>query len=200
MCPNLEEFTTDYLKQSGPTTGTKLYEVLKVTFPSLTGIEFADLIWRLADHGQVELYDEPEHIDSFLQYLREWERNVWYHASVAISLLALVVTNVVPSYSSLAFLRWGFGLMFVLFIPGYVTVEMLLPADPPGGLERYALSVGASLVLDMLIGLFLNYTSWGIDVVTITVSLATFSICSASVALVRKFAPSPTSRVYPLRD
>jgi len=198
MSPHLEEFTRNYLKQSGPTIGTKLYDALKATFPSLTEAEFTDLIMQLASRGQAELYDEPEHIGSFLQYLNGWERNVWYYATVTISLLTPVIAYAVPSSSPLAFLRWGFGLLFVLFIPGYVTVEALLPATGPlRGLERYAVSVGVSLVLDMLIGLLLNYTPWGIGVIPVVVSLAGFSICTASVALVRKFV---TIRTNPLRD
>ena len=196
MCPHLDEFTRNYLQQTGPTTGAKLYEVLKVTFPSLTEVEFVDLISRLTDRGQAELYDEPEHFVSFLQYLNGWERNVWYYAVVTISLLALAIVYAVPSDSPLVFLRWGFGLLFVLFIPGYVTVEALLPgAGPLRGLDRYAVSVGSSLVLDMLIGFLLNYTPWGIAVIPVVVSLAAFSICTASVALVRKFVTTRTNRV-----
>jgi len=191
---HLEEFTLKYLRETGPTTGTKLFGIIKVTFPSLTEVEFADLISRLADSGQAELYDETERIDSFLEYLT-LERTGWYHVSVTISLLTLVIVYLVPSDSPLVFLRWAFGLLFVLFIPGYVMVEALLPSTGSlRGLERYAVSVGASLVLDMLVGLLLNYTPWGIGLIPILVSLAAFSVCAASVALVRKFVAIRTDR------
>jgi len=185
---HLEEFTRNYLKQSGPTTGARLYGAIKDTFPSLTEVEFADLIWRLADLGQAELYDESDHVTSFSKYLEEWEKNLWYYLTLTISLLTLVVAYLIPSDSILVFLRWGFGLLFVLFVPGYTFVEALLPdAAPLRGLDRYAVSVGMSLVLDMLIGFLLNYTPWGLELVPAVVSLAAISIISATVALLRKF-------------
>ena len=190
MYSKLDEFTVNYLRESGTTTGIKLYEALKLTFPSLTEVEFADLIWRLADHGQAEL-NESEHVGSFLQYLMGLERNAWYLASIATSLVAVLVAYVVPPDSPLVFLRWGFGLLFVLFIPGYVTVEALLPsASQLKGLERYAVSVGTTLVLDMLMGFSLNYTPWGIELTSVLVSLTVFSIVAANIALVRKFVAS----------
>ena len=179
-------------------TGARLYDMIKGTFPSLTKVEFADLIWRLADLGQAELYDESEHVTSLLQYLKEWERNLWYYLTVAISLLTLAVAYFIPSDSILVFLRWGFGLLFVFFVPGYAFVEALLPdAVPLRGLDRYAVSVGISLVLDMLIGFLLNYTPWGLELVPAVVSLVLISIISASVALLRKFTISQRNDLWP---
>jgi len=185
------EFTRNYLKRSGPTIGSQLYEVTKESFPSLTEGEFADLIWRLAAQGHVELIEESEQVTSFAQFLKEWERNLWYYFTVAVSLVTLIVAYLVPSDSPLVFLRWGVGLLFVVLVPGYATVEALLPGmGPLRGLDRYAISVGISLVLDMLIGFLLNYTPWGLELIPAVVSLAAFSIFAGSVALLRKFMMS----------
>ena len=55
------------------------------------------------------------------------------------------------------------------------------------GIERFALSVGLSLVLVPLIGLLLNYTPWGIRLTSIMISLIILTIGLALIALARKY-------------
>jgi uncharacterized membrane protein len=49
----------------------------------------------------------------------------------------------------------------VLFIPGYVTAELLFPKGRElDTIEGFGLSVGWSLALVPLVGLLLNFTPW----------------------------------------
>ncbi len=202
MNQELDEFATKYLKESGTMTGKELYDGIKTKFPSLTEVEFSNLVFRLAERGKAELRDdEPDRNRSFLAYLGEWDTNIWYYASISISLVTILIAYTIPPTSPVVILRWCFGLVFVLFLPGYLMVEALMPTSELRGFDRYAISVGASLVLDMLIGLLLNYTPWRLQLLPIVTSLTAFSICSATIALVRKFmATAWTTRVYKPRD
>jgi len=99
-----------------------------------------------------------------------------------------MVIYTLPSAFPLVVLRWVLGSVFVLFIPGYVTVEALFPKGRDlDGIERLALSVGLSLALVPLIGLLLNYTPWGIRLDPIVTSLTMFTLALATVAIGRRF-------------
>jgi len=183
--PEMDTFAAAYLKKSGTTTGRKFYEALSSKFPNLTEDEFADILRRLAAHDQIDLYDERP--VSFRAFLTAWERNLWYYVSVIVCFSAALTAYAVPPNSPFLLLRWVLGLLFVIFLPGYATVQALLPTAQPSGLERFALSIGVSLVLDMLAGLALNYTPWGIRLVPILLLLSTLTICFATLALARQF-------------
>jgi uncharacterized membrane protein len=75
-------------------------------------------------------------------------------------------------------LRVVFGLLFILFIPGYVLVFALFPMKKTDHgidiIERIALSFCVSIAIVPLIGLALNYTSWGIQLDTILISIFIF--------------------------
>jgi uncharacterized membrane protein len=201
MDQELDEFATKYLKESGAITGRRLYDGIRTKFPSLTEVEFSNLVFRLAEGGKAEMRDDSDRSRSFLAFLGEWDTNIWYYASISVSLVTTLIVYTVPPTSPAVVLRWCFGLVFVLFLPGYVMVEALIPTSGLKGFDRCAVSVGASLVLDMLIGLLLNYTPWRLQLLPIVISLTAFSMCSATIALARKFmATAWTNRVYKSRD
>jgi hypothetical protein len=184
----LDEQASSYLKKNGATSVAQLYDALRVKNPSLSGGEVTDLVWRLVEGGQIDVEDVPPATKSLRQYLGIWERNLWFYASVAISLVTVLVVYAVPSQLPLVALRWVLGSVFVLFIPGYVTVEALFPSGRElDAIERFALSVGLSLVLVPLVGLLLNYTPWGIRLTPIVISLTILTIGLALVGFERRF-------------
>jgi uncharacterized membrane protein len=81
---------------------------------------------------------------------------------VLLNLLAAALVAVillVPSNGA----RAALGLPFVLFTPGYALITALFPRRTSlDAVERVALSVGMSFAVVALLGLALNYTSWGI--------------------------------------
>lgn len=75
----------------------------------------------------------------------------------------------------------------VLFIPGYALVSALFPRrDDLDGIERIALSFGLSVAIVPLIGLLLNYTSWGIRLLPILLSLIVFTLAMVLIAIYRR--------------
>lgn len=106
-------------------------------------------------------------------------------------------------------LRIGFGLAFVLFVPGYALIAALFPeaGDSPtadqsaagddtddaslrdrgiDGIERVALSFGLSIAVVPLIGLVLNFTPWGIRLNPIMVALTLFTLGMTAFATSRR--------------
>lgn len=191
---SLDDQALDYLRKNGTTTVPALLDALRAKNATVTTefeTEIADLVWRLVERGQVDVEDVPPQVKSLREYLGLWERNVWFYASVAIPLITVLVIYTVPSQFPLVALRWVLGSVFVLFMPGYVTVEALFPKSRElDGIERFALSVGLSLALVPLVGLLLNYTPWGIRLNPIVVSLTILTIGLAMIALAREYGIS----------
>ena len=85
------------------------------------------------------------------------------------------------------FIRTILGLLLILFVPGYSLIAALFPRkDDLDGIERAALSFGLSVAVTPLIGLALNYTSWGIRLTPILISLSAFTIIMVLLAFLRR--------------
>lgn len=110
-------------------------------------------------------------------------------------------------------LRIPVGIAFVLFVPGYALLAALFPGrgdpsddsldDPSGtsdessvprvplhrgidGVERAVLSFGLSVAVVPLIGLALDFTPWGLGLVSIATALSAFTVASIVVAADRR--------------
>lgn len=96
----------------------------------------------------------------------------------------------------LLYLRYVVGILYVLFLPGYVLIEALYPkGDELTPLERLALSIGLSLALVPLVGLILNYTPFGIRLGPVVASLAALTTALAIYATYRKYRSEALSAV-----
>jgi uncharacterized membrane protein len=78
------------------------------------------------------------------------------------------------------------GLPFLLFFPGYVLVAALFSRSEMDAIERIALSFGMSIAVTALIGLGLNYTSWGIRLEPVLYSIFAFIIILSAIAIIRR--------------
>ncbi|WP_414468886.1 DUF1616 domain-containing protein [Methanobacterium sp. ACI-7] len=86
-----------------------------------------------------------------------------------------------------SFVRTIFGLLFILFLPGYSLIAALFPKkDDLDSIERLALSFGLSIAVSPLIGLLLNYTPFGIRLTPILISLSIFTISMLAIAFLRR--------------
>ena len=180
-----------------------LEEVIKKVARERKGVGLSEFIKEVASRAKIS-YDRasyytylawkkgiidilPEKLPkTFPQYFLSIE-SLWFHILfvfvVSTILLALYVTK-----PPLIYLRYVFGSLYVLYVPGAVLLEALYPrGEELEPLERLALSIGLSLALVPLVGLILNYTPWGIRLVPIIISLALLTLSLAIIALYRKY-------------
>src|SRR6266567_531408 len=137
----LDKLAFTFLKKNGAMAVAQLYDGLRIRNPSLREGETAELVWRLVKQGRVDVEDLPPATGSLLEYLGLWERNLWFYASLAVSVLAVLVVFTVPPELPLVILQWVLGSVFVLFIPGYLAVVALFPKGRElDGVERFVLS------------------------------------------------------------
>ena len=84
-------------------------------------------------------------------------------------------------------IRAVLGLIFLLFLPGYVATAALFPEkDRIDIIERIALSFGLSIAIVPLTGLALNYTPFGIRLDPILVVISAFILIVSIVAWRRR--------------
>jgi len=180
-----------------------LEEIIKKVAKEKKGVELSEFIKEIALRARIS-YDKasyytylawkkgiidvlPEKLPkTFPQYFLSME-SLWFHVLlifvISTILLALYITK-----PPLIYLRYVFGSLYVLYVPGAVLLEALYPrGEELEPLERLALSIGLSLAITPLVGLVLNYTPWGIRLVPIITSLATLSLSLALIALYRKY-------------
>ncbi|MDA4126922.1 MAG: DUF1616 domain-containing protein [Thaumarchaeota archaeon] len=119
-------------------------------------------------------------------YLRS-PYSLWFWGAVVALALTFASIYVLPSSAPFVYVRYVFGSIAVLFLPGYTLIEALYPKkEDLDGLERLALSIGLSLALVPLVGLLLNYTPWGIRLSPIIVSLSSLDIALVLAGAYRK--------------
>jgi len=99
---------------------------------------------------------------------------LWYITTFfALTFLSIFYSNVPP----FLYFRYLFAPLLISYLPGLMLVKIIFSKnanlDP---LERLALSFGLSMVLTILIGLFLNYTPWGLNLNTVFVSLTLLTV------------------------
>ncbi len=84
-------------------------------------------------------------------------------------------------------IRIVLGLPFLLFFPGYTLIAALFPRKGQmEAIERTALSFGMSIAIVPLIGLALNYTSWGIRLEPVLYAVSAFIIIVSIIAWFRR--------------
>ena len=84
-------------------------------------------------------------------------------------------------------IRTALSLFLVIFLPGYALIAMLFP-EKTGleSIERIALSIGLSVAIVPLIGLGLNFTSWGIKEIPLLSSISVFTLLLSVLAYARR--------------
>jgi len=126
--------------------------------------------------------------------------------------LAAVMTVVLAFYSgpkgSFAYLQVPLGFLFAFIFPGYAIMAALFPAsggavtdqdsnDAIDGIERVVLSLGLSIAVVPMVGLFWNFTPWGIELVQVLGSVAGVTIVAVIVAFYRRWQLPSMQRFKP---
>lgn len=131
---------------------------------------------------------DPSPPRDFLEYLSRPDYAAWLWTTLSLAILTVILVVSAEVSPLLTYLRYVVGSIYVLFLPGYVTIEALYPREEDlSPLERLALSIGLSLAITPLLGLFLNYTPWGIRLGSVLVVQSLYILVILFVAAYRKF-------------
>ena len=184
----LRELITQRIRAESPRTVRDLFGIVRKRRPTLSEDEFIQIINELKGSKTLELESPAPQVNSYPAYLRIQDENFWFYLVVLAALATFLAIYVLPSTYPLVILRWIVGSIFVLFLPGYVTIQALFPEGKElDNIERFALTIGLSLAITPLIGLLLNYTPWGIRLDPIVAALSIFTLGIAITGTLRKY-------------
>jgi uncharacterized membrane protein len=154
-------------------------------------------IMKLQAESRIRLKDHSLFVPINFSFYMSSNQVLWYWATIAISLSTLVFAFLIgEDFYPWSYIRNVLGLIFVLWLPGYTFARAFFPTNVPKTetstnlirVDRIALSIIMSMALVALIGLVLNFTPWGIQIITIMLSLLAFSLVFATIAVVREYS------------
>ena len=115
-----------------------------------------------------------------------------------ILIMALTIILVPLAVLTTGLLRIVFGLLFILFFPGYTLMAALFPKnDRLDAIERVALSFVLSFAIVSLIVLVLNYTPWGIRLEPILICIVVFIVIASLIGMYRRLGIPEGQRFEP---
>ena len=161
-----------------------------------SGEEALQQIVALESEGKIRFVTQSQTLPfKFAEYLKTGEAH-WYWIVIFFTLMTSLVMFAVPeNLQPWSYLRNVLGIIFVIYTPGYTFMKALFPTKMSGKsskekldrTERIVFGLGMSLFIVTIIGLFLNYTPWGMNLFPIVLSLTAFSGIFASTALIREY-------------
>lgn len=191
------------IKEQKPENVNQLIKQVQAQFPSISGKQILDIILKLQNEDKLHFAREQVPDTNPRVYVSNNQAG-WYWITLAVTTAAIVSVFMIPEDAfPLVIIRYVFGTIFILWLPGYAFIKALFPGRLPftKGLahtldtsqqnldiiERIVLSLGMSLALVPIVGLLLNYTPWGIRPTPITLSLAALTLALATVAIIREY-------------
>jgi hypothetical protein len=124
------------------------------------------------------ILDEPQYpIHSFLDYLFTINISSWFWVTITIIALTALLATSGSDILPVDLLRWCFGSLFLLFLPGYSCLQLLLPKDSEiNRSQRLVFSIPTSLSIVILVGFSLNYSPLGIRLDSLLVSISAITL------------------------
>ena len=128
----------------------------------ITGVSDEDLgrsLIQLESEGRLQFNKKAFTFPSTIGAYFFSKKAAWYWVTIAIAFASTVFVFAIPAASQLLFVRSVFGVLFVLFLPGYALVKLLYLEKVPiktssenlDKIERFALSFGLSFVITPII-------------------------------------------------
>ena len=131
-------------------------------------------------------FRKPIYSSSMKNYLFS-TKAMWFWAVTTFAFISLVTTFTIPeNYFPQVYLRYFFGSIFLLWLPGFCLMKALFLGRELDYVEMVVLSVGTSLALVPLTAFLLNFTHWGITAVTLSASIFPMVLLFATVGIIRE--------------
>ena len=142
---------------------------------------------NLQQKGLVKLEELTTPTNRLSDFLSS-RKNTWFWFTIGLTFLAFISIIFFPeSGTLLSYLRYAFGFILAVFLPGYCLTEALFPRkNSMDEIERFTFSIGLSFAVTALVGLFLSFTPFGLTMTTALLTLGFVVISLALVALKRK--------------
>lgn len=176
----------EVVKEKHPENVGQLAELVyeKLRYPENKIVEE---ILQLQDKGKLVLKAPHISFSSFRDYLSS-DESFWFWAIILATISSSVLAILIPENNyPLVFARYILGSALVLFLPGYSFLRAFQPKTKLSYLEELLFSIGVSIFFVFIVGLFLNFTPWGITTIPILICLSSITISTATIATFREY-------------
>ena len=192
---SIDQYIFSTVKKENPETVEELVKLVKIEL-HMPEQEILKRILYLQGQGKLT-FEEPiiPFPNRFENYIFSHQA-YWYWITIVLIISATLSTFIIPeNVYSAVYARYFFGTIFIWIVPGYSFVKALFPIKVPvptkctelDAVERVALSIGMSMVIVIINGFVLNYTSFGIQTTSVTLSLFALTMIFAVVGVIREF-------------
>ena len=182
------------VKEKKPITVQQLVNLLN-NKTSASEQKIIESILQLQTEGKITLERKiTSYQNNFSAYLKT--NAYWYWITIILCIATVLATFSIPKDSyQIVYIRYILSSIFILYLPGYTFIKALFPKNIPiktsseifNSIERIALSTVMNIILVPFIGLFLNYTTYGIKTISMTLSLIALTLIFSTVAIIREF-------------
>ena len=201
----IKKLTLEIVKLQKPKSGEKLISLMKERY-AIPPEKMNNILIELETEDLLHFLKSEPNIKTSAKAQIFSIKALWYWTTLIFSFVTILMVLLIPASDyPLVYLRYVFGFVFVLFLPGHTLTKLLFSTGLPRivvfstthqiltsshnfeTIERFSLSVGLSLALLPMLGLILNYTPWGVRLVPITLSLLALTIVFATAAILREY-------------
>lgn len=199
---DIDDLVLSIVRRRHPDTVQELILLVQKELP-ISEEEVYKVLNKLEDQKRLN-YLEPLFPITFRDYVLS-SRSIWYWLVIAFSVVSVVtIFFFTEDTYPLTYLRNAFGVIFVIFIPGYALVKALYPITVPlptrsiaiDSIERIALSLGMSLAIVPLLGLGLYYTPLGLNFLPTTFGILILTLVSGTLGISREYSARKALRKY----
>jgi len=205
---SMDQYILDFIKATDAETVEQVITQVKLKY-SISEEEAMKHIINLQNQGKLTLRSPATPIPSTLTNYLRTSQAYWYWITISLAIIATALVFTVPEKAyPIAYGRYILGSIFILWLPGYTFIKAWFPTKVPiqtsstelDRIERIALSIGMSLALVPIVGLLLNYTPFGIQLASITISLLALTLTFATAAIIREHKANLKQNVLYKKD
>lgn len=140
---------------------------------------------NVLNNNDSELKNEKDN-NQIRKYLMRVD-SLWFWTVIVTIFSFYLFVRLSEFIPELIVLRYLFGTVLALFIPGYTLVKLLYYDSDIETIERITLSIGLSLFITPTTSFILNYTPWGITFSSLSITISLVSVILASLGLYRRY-------------
>jgi len=161
----IESEIINIIEHKQPATGTELLEIISKEL-NIDKKDAIEIMLILEDKEKIKFYNIDDSTQmSFNKYLFS-RHSYWYLSTISLSIITILSIFIIPPKQiNYLYIKYILGSIFIIFLPGYSLSKILYINSEINNIKLIALSLGISISLSSIIGLILNYTQWGIDLI-----------------------------------
>jgi len=183
----LRRLIIDTVKEKKPNTVEDLIKTIQQHNPYSRELLIQN-ITALNNEGKLAFKEtQTKTYSSFQTYLFSKECTWFWTLTITTLIATAAIVTIQENAFPLAYVRYAFGSLFVLFLPGYSFLKAAFIEKELEQLEQAILGVVLSITFVILTSLFLNFTPLGITLGPLVFVLSTMTLLFSITAVYRMY-------------